>query len=84
MMGYQDYAKALDMITDNSAKTMCLTGYGIEVGNPANFILLEGHDDYSVVRRQGEVLLSVRHGEIIMQRKPAKILSQPWVKQTLN
>jgi cytosine deaminase len=84
MMGYQDYAKALDMITDNSAKTMCLTGYGIEIGNPANFILLEGHDDYSVVRRQGDVLLSVRHGEIIMQRQPAHVMTKPWITTVPN
>ena len=81
MMGYKDYEKALDMITDNSAKTLGLDNYGIAVGNPANFILLEGQDDYSVIRRQGEVLLSVRHGEIIMQRQPAQVITQPWIAQ---
>jgi cytosine/creatinine deaminase len=84
MMGYQDYASALDMITDNSARTMCLQGYGIEVGNAANFILLEGYDDYSVLRQQGEVLLSVRHGEIIMQRKPSQVITQPWITQVIK
>jgi cytosine deaminase len=69
------------MITDNSARTMCLQGYGIEVGNAANFILLEGHDDYSVLRQQGEVLLSVRHGEIIMQRQPSQVITQPWISE---
>ncbi|WOD08002.1 cytosine deaminase [Marinomonas sp. GJ51-6] len=79
MMGYKDYESALDMITDNSAKTLCLENYGIKIGNPANFILLEGFDDYSVLRKQGEVLLSVRHGEIIMQRQPAQVISKPWI-----
>lgn len=81
MMGYQDYARALDMITDNSARTMCLKNYGIKEGNAANFILLEGQDDYSVLRKQGEVLLSVRRGEIIMKRQPSQVITPPWITQ---
>ena len=80
MMGYQDFSQALSLITDNSARTLNIEErYGIEVGKPASFNLLEGEDDYSVLRNQGEVLLSVRHGEIIMQRAPAKITTPPWL-----
>jgi len=81
MMGYQDFASALDLITDNSARTLCLQNYGIAVGHPASFILLEGEDDYSVLRKQGDVLLSVRNGEVILQRRPAEVISQPWISQ---
>lgn len=80
MMGYQDFSQALSLITDNSARTMNIEArYGIEVGKPASFNLLEGEDDYSVLRTQGEVLLSVRHGEIIMQREPANITTPQWL-----
>ncbi len=80
MMGYQDFSQALSLITDNSARTLNIEErYGIEVGKPASFNLLEGEDDYSVLRTQGEVLLSVRHGEIIMQREPAKITTLQWL-----
>ncbi|TDV97686.1 cytosine deaminase [Halomonas alkaliantarctica] len=80
MMGYQDFSQALSLITDNSARTLNIEArYGIEVGKPASFNLLEGEDDYSVLRTQGEVPLSVRHGEIIMQREPAKITTPPWL-----
>jgi cytosine deaminase len=80
MMGYQDFSQALSLITDNSARTLNIEDrYGIEVGKPASFNLLEGEDDYSVLRTQGEVLLSVRHGEIIMQRERAKITTPPWL-----
>lgn len=80
MMGYQDFSQALSLITDNSARTLNIEErYGIEVGKPASFNLLEGEDDYSVLRTQGEVLLSVRHGEIIMQREPAKITTPQWL-----
>ncbi|QNU64346.1 cytosine deaminase [Vreelandella titanicae] len=80
MMGYQDFSQALSLITDNSARTLNIEErYGIAVGKPASFNLLEGEDDYSVLRTQGEVLLSVRHGEIIMQREPAKITTPQWL-----
>lgn len=79
MMGYQDYTKALDMITDNSARTLCLEDYGITVGNSANFILLQGQDDYTVLRQQEDVLMSVRNGTIIMQREPARITTPSWI-----
>lgn len=80
MMGYQDFSQALSLITDNSARTLNIEKrYGIEVGKPASFNLLDGEDDYSVLRTQGEVLLSVRHGEIIMQREPAKITTPQWL-----
>lgn len=78
MMGYQDFSQALSLITDNSARTLNIEArYGIEVGKPTSFNLLEGEDDYSVLRTQGEVLLSVRHGEIIMQRDPRKDYDTP-------
>ncbi|WP_221075665.1 cytosine deaminase [Agarivorans aestuarii] len=77
MMGYKELSKALDLITDNGAKTLQVEAeYGIEVGKPANFILLEGEDDLSVIQRQGEVLLSVRNGEILIQRQPAKLIKR--------
>lgn len=73
MMGYDDFIKALDFITENSARIMQLEHYGIKEGNPANAILLTGQDDYSVIRNQGDVLLNLRHGKILMQREPSYI-----------
>lgn len=73
MMGYDDFKSALNLITDNSAKTLSLENYGIKVGNPASCILLQGEDDYSVIRQQGEVLMSMRQGKVIMQKEPARI-----------
>lgn len=73
MMGHDDFVHALNFITDNSAKLMQLKEYGIVEGHPANAILLSGEDDYSVLRNQGEVLLNLRHGKILMQRQPSTV-----------
>jgi cytosine deaminase len=75
MMGYRDLSTALDLITINGAKTLQVEQqYGIEEGKPANFIILQGCDDLAVIQQQGEVLYSVRQGEILVQRQPASLL----------
>ncbi|UYG00335.1 MULTISPECIES: cytosine deaminase [unclassified Halomonas] len=80
MMGYKDFSKALSLVTDNSARTLNIEDrYGIEVDKPASFNLLDGEDDYSVLRNQGDVLLSVRKGEVIMQREPSRIVTPAWI-----
>lgn len=78
MMGYDDFRHALDFVTDNGAKVMHLQDhYGIEVGKPANFIVLNGSDDVEVIREQAEVLYSVRQGEIMVERQPAVVKTKP-------
>lgn len=74
MMGYDDLSTGLDLITDNGAKTLNIFDrYGIQVGKPANFIILEGRDDVEAIRRQGEVLWSVRKGNVLICRKPSML-----------
>jgi len=74
MLGYQDLTRALDLITDNSARTLNLgERYGIETGRPANLLILSAPDDYEMVRRQGQVLVSVRAGTVLLKRTPATV-----------
>ncbi|WP_278400838.1 cytosine deaminase [Stutzerimonas kunmingensis] len=74
MLGYEDLQRGLDLITDNSARTLNLgQHYGLEVGRPANLLVLSAPDDYEMLRTQGHALLSVRNGEVLMRRTPAQI-----------
>mgnify|MGYP002651195284 FL=1 len=74
MLGYEDLERCLDLITDNSARTLNLgERYGLEVGRPANLLVLSAADDYEMLRTQGHALLSVRNGEVLMRRTPAQI-----------
>ncbi|MDI9727230.1 cytosine deaminase [Stutzerimonas stutzeri] len=74
MLGYEDLQRCLDLITDNSARTLNLgERYGLEVGRPANLLVLSAADNYEMLRTQGHALLSVRNGEVLMRRTPAQI-----------
>ncbi|MFT6925823.1 MAG: cytosine deaminase [Psychromonas sp.] len=76
MMGYSELKNCLDLITDNGAKTLQVEQeYGIELGKPANFIILEGANDVEVLQKQGEVLLSVRNGKVLLARKPCEVIT---------
>ena len=74
MLGYEDLERCLDLITNNSARTLNLgERYGLEVGRPASLLVLSAPDDYEMLRTQGHALLSVRNGEVLMRRTPARI-----------
>ncbi|MGE8359638.1 cytosine deaminase [Pseudomonas sp.] len=74
MLGYDDLQRGLDLITDNSARTLHLgERYGLEVGRPANLLILSAPNDYEMIRTQGHALVSVRGGKVLMQRTPAKV-----------
>ena len=72
MMGYTELQTALDLISENGAKNLRLgETYGIAEGRPANCILLNGKDDYEVIRFQSAVLLSVHNGRVLSEKTPA-------------
>ncbi|WP_372866407.1 cytosine deaminase [Pseudomonas sp.] len=75
MLGFEDLQRALDLVTDNSATTLNLgEGYGIEVGRPANLLILSAASDYEMLRSQGHALVSVRAGRVLMRRTPAQVV----------
>ncbi len=74
MLGYEDLQRGLDLITDNSARTLNLgERYGVEVSRPANLLILSAPSDYEMIRTQGHALASIRNGKLLMQRTPARI-----------
>ena len=73
LMGYEQIVNSIDMITTNSAKTLNIEEkYGIEVGKPANFIVLDAENEYEAIRKQAKVRYSVRNGAIIAETKPSE------------
>ncbi|MNV43468.1 Cytosine deaminase [compost metagenome] len=71
LLGYDQIVNSIDLITKNSARTLNIEDmYGIEVGKPANFIVLEAENEYETIRKQAGVLYSFRAGRKIAETKP--------------
>ena len=54
-----------EAVTVNSAKVLGLEGYGIAVGNRADFVLLQARDPIEAIRLRATRLTVVRRGQII-------------------
>ena len=66
MMGYSQINDSIDLISNNSARTLHIQDkYGIEVGKPGNIIILPAENGYDAVRRQVPVYYSIREGRVI-------------------
>ncbi len=72
LMGYEQIDSGLNLITHNSAKTLNLTGYGLEQGNDASLIILPAESGFDAVRRQVPVRYSIRRGDVIAATQPAQ------------
>ena len=73
LMGYHQLQDAFNYVTYNGAKTFHISdNYGIEVGKPANCILLNAHDFYNALNKHVEVLYNIRHGKVLAETKPAE------------
>ncbi len=73
LMGYEQIVNSIDLITENSAKTLHIEdSYGIEKGKPANLIVLSAENEYEAIRKQAVVKYSIRNGRIISKTKPSE------------
>ena len=73
LMGYHQLQDAFNYVTYNGANTLHISdNYGIEVGKPANCILLNAHDFYNALNKHVEVLYNIRHGKVLAETKPAE------------
>lgn len=73
MMGYQELMDSWKLVTYNAARTLHLgDSYGVKVGNPANFVVLDASNYYDALNHHSAVLASYRNGRLIAQTAPAK------------
>ena len=72
LMGYGQINDSLKLVTENSAKALGLTDYGIKDGHSANFIVLPAENGFDAVRRQVPTRYSIRHGKVISETQLAK------------
>ena len=71
MMGYEQIRSSYNFISNNAARTLHLgENYGIEVGRPASFIVLDAKDYYEALNVNAPVLASIRNGRKIAESIP--------------
>ena len=85
-MTSQDQMRAcFDAVTVNPARILGLEGYGIEVGRPADFVLLQARDPVEAIRLRAARLLVVRRGAVLAQGPRAEVaLSLPGRPSTVD
>lgn len=72
LSGYDQIYELYDMITNYSAKTLGISNeYGIEVGKPADMIILNAKDEMDAIRLMSECLYVLRKGKVVSQTKPS-------------
>ena len=70
LMREEDFARNFDLITYNGAKLMKLEDeYGLDVGKPANFIVLDAPNVFEAQRNRVECLASIRNGEYLFKKQ---------------
>jgi cytosine deaminase len=74
MTGLAEMNACYDMITWNGSKTLHLTEqYGIEVGKPANLIVLDASDRYDALRRRATVRYVISRGQRLATTESPKL-----------
>lgn len=72
MLGYREIMKSYERVTTHAAKTLHLgSSYGIRVGNPADFIILDAPNFQEALNRHAAVLYSYRRGRKLAKTRPA-------------
>mgnify|MGYP002678306132 CR=1 FL=1 len=79
LMSLEQIRNGLDFITINGARTLSVEeGYSLKKGNKASFIVLDAPDELTAIRERAHVLLSVRNGKVIVEKRPEEILTEPF------
>lgn len=74
MMGYSEIMRAMDLITDNSARVLHVEDrYGICAGKPANLLILNAQNEFEAIRNLSCVLYSIRNGKVVVRRIPEQV-----------
>ena len=74
MTGMAEINACYDMVTWQGAKTLHLgEQYGVEVGKPANLIVLAASDRYDAIRRRTGVRYVISRGKLLAEMEAAKV-----------
>ncbi|MBW4678793.1 MAG: cytosine deaminase [Microcoleus vaginatus WJT46-NPBG5] len=67
MTGMAEIDACYDMVTTNGSRTLQLDDYGIEIGKPANLIVLDAGDRFEAIRRRATVRYVISRGKLLVE-----------------
>ena len=74
LMGYNDILNSYQFVTTHGAKAMhIIDHYGIQVGMPANCILMNSDNFYNALNEHAEVLYSIHNGKVLVATQPKQV-----------
>jgi cytosine/creatinine deaminase len=74
MTGTPEIDACYNMVTWHGAKTLNVEDqYGVEVGKPANLIVLDADDRYDAIRRRAIVRYVISNGKLLAQTEPPQV-----------
>ncbi|NJR50713.1 MAG: cytosine deaminase [Leptolyngbyaceae cyanobacterium CSU_1_3] len=78
MTGTAEIDACYNMVTWHGAKTLNIEhAYGVEVGKPANLIVLDAADRYDAIRRRATVRYVVSQGKLLAETEPPRMKWNP-------
>ncbi|MBP0004794.1 MAG: cytosine deaminase [Cyanobacteria bacterium SBC] len=77
MTGKADIEACYEMVTHNGAKTLNVEAdYGLEVGKPASFVVLDSIDPFDTLRRRAIATIVVSRGNVL---STSEIITKKWI-----
>ncbi|GAB4370413.1 MAG: cytosine deaminase [Elainellaceae cyanobacterium] len=74
MTGLAEINACYNMVTWNGARTLQVEDqYGIEVGKPANLMVLDATSPYDAIRRRATVRYVISHGKLLAKTEPPNV-----------
>lgn len=74
MTGQTEIDACYDMVTTGGAKTLNVTAeYGLEVGKPANLIVLDATSRYEAILKRATVRTVISKGRVLVETTPAQV-----------
>ena len=72
-VGPEGFATCLELVTTLPARLMGLRDYGLEVGNPADMVVLDASSSPIALAEIAEPILAMKRGRISFERKPVAL-----------
>jgi cytosine deaminase len=77
MTGLKEIDACFEMVTSNGARSLQISDYGLQVGNPANAVVVDAPSAFEAVRHRAKARYVISRGKLIAQTEPTRTSMNP-------